>query len=184
MSVQDLLDRYCCFARTRHRSKNRDLNLIYETLLCFAFLILCKAHFVALKIFTQGILSSETITKKLPTWYYLRACQQYPCKKSLPIYSLIPEISIVVIHSVVLIVDIFLQVRKGGRRYDCSHNHKITALCYHSVYISLYYSQRHSYVFNGLLKPTCIITIPMCFQTDWKEISWEVLGWSWRDIDS
>lgn len=77
----DLLDGYYCFDRTRHWSKNRDLNLKYETVLCFAFLILCKAHFMALKILTLSRLSSGTITKKLPTWYYLRGCQKHPCKK-------------------------------------------------------------------------------------------------------
>ena len=65
--MQDLLDGYHCFDRTRHMSKNKDLNLKYKTALCFAFLILCKAHFVTLEIFAQEILSSGTITKKLPT---------------------------------------------------------------------------------------------------------------------
>lgn len=124
----DLLDRYHCFDRTRHWSKNRDLNPKYETVLCFAFLILCKAHFVALKVFTQGRLSSGTITKKLPTWYYLRGCQKYPCKKHLPISSLMPEISTVVIHSSCtdgwhFPTVTFWDARGGGRLLKQSQDH-------------------------------------------------------------
>lgn len=51
------VDGYHCFDRTRHTSKNRDLNLKFKTALVLPVPFFCKAHFVTLKIFTQETVS-------------------------------------------------------------------------------------------------------------------------------
>lgn len=179
-----MLDRYCCFARTRHSSKNRDLNLKCETLLCFTFLILCKAHFVALKIFTQGIRSSETITKKLPTCYYLRGCQKYPCKKKKkksPHFLLDAWNLTVVIHSVVLMVDIFLQVRKEEGRTTQPQDHYVVlsfSLCFSMLFVKTYWCFQMVY-WNPAI-PSIYYVFPNLLKGDFLRSSWMKLKGCWQ----